>query len=60
MKIKLLVSRAGPGIAQGAGDEIDVDERVARSMIAAGQAVAVRSQTREKAVKRPRAEKAVK
>ncbi|MEL7282114.1 MAG: hypothetical protein AAGK79_17300 [Pseudomonadota bacterium] len=52
MKIKLLISRAGPAGAQNAGEIIDVDKPEAHRMIAAGQAELVRSV--------PKAEKAVK
>lgn len=60
MKIKLIVSRAGAGFAQNAGDEIEVGDAEAIRMIAAGQAEAVRSATVEKATKTAKAEKAVK
>lgn len=39
MKVRLLVSRAGVGFSQNAGDEIDVDTAEAARMIEAGQAV---------------------
>ena len=42
MKIKLLVSRAGPRISQNAGDVIEVTGAEAKRMIEAGQAEAVR------------------
>ena len=56
MKIRLLVSRAGPGGSFAAGDEIEVDAAEAKRMIEAGQAMPVRSATKsttkkEKAVK---------
>lgn len=38
MKVKLLVSRAGPGLSQIAGEEIEVSEAEAKSLIKAGQA----------------------
>lgn len=41
MKVKLLVSRAGVGFVQNAGDEIDVDDEQAQRMIEAQQAVPV-------------------
>lgn len=59
MKIKLLVSRAGPMGAQNAGDEIEVADAEAVRMIEAGQAEAVRSVAPEKAVSKRKAEKAV-
>lgn len=42
MKIKLLVSRAGPGGVANVGDEIDVGDSEAIRMIEAGQAQPVR------------------
>lgn len=60
MKIKLLVSRAGANFVQNAGDEIEVGDAEAVRMIEAGQAVAVRSAQPEKAVARPKIERAVK
>lgn len=42
MKIKLLCGRAGPTVCQKAGDVIDVSGDEAKSLIAAGQAVAVK------------------
>lgn len=53
MKIKLLVSRAGPSGAFNVGDEIDVDGDEAKRLIEAGQAAPVRSA-------KPKPEKAVK
>lgn len=50
MKVKLLVSRAGAGFAQSVGDEIEVGEAEGGRMIAAGQAVPVRSEPVERAV----------
>lgn len=41
MKIKLLTSRAGVNFSQNAGDVIEVTEREALAMIAAGQADAI-------------------
>lgn len=38
MKIKLLVSRAGIGFSQNAGEVVEVDEKEAARMIAKGQA----------------------
>lgn len=58
MKIKLLVSRAGPTVSQAVGDEIEVGEAEAARMIAAGQAVPVREERKETAVRKITAEKA--
>lgn len=58
MKIKLLVSRAGPDGAFNAGDEIDVDAAEAARMIEAGQASPVRDARIERAVAPSKAEKA--
>ena len=60
MKIKLLVSRATATGAEDRGQEIDVPDKEAIRLIEAGQAEAVRSIAPERAVKRPRAEKASK
>lgn len=62
MKIKLLISRSGPAGAFSPGDEIDVSEAEAKRMFEAQppQAVPVRAEERETAVKKTRAEKAVK
>lgn len=60
MKIRLLVSRAGPAGAQNRGDEIDVGDAEAIRMIAAGQAEPVREAPVERAVPNRKAEKAVK
>ena len=38
MKVKLLVSRAGVGFCQNAGDEPDLDPEEAQRLIDAGQA----------------------
>lgn len=51
MKVKLLVSRAGPYFSQNAGEVVEVDEAEAKRLIASDQAepfVEV-----EKAVKKP-------
>lgn len=58
MKIKLLVARAASSGAQNRGEEIEVSDAEAIRMIEAGQAEAVRQAVPEKAVVRPRAEKA--
>ena len=60
MKVKMLVSRSGPGGTENSGDTIDVSEAEAGRMIAAGQAELARSAKPEKAVKRSKFEKAVK
>lgn len=60
MKIKLLTSRAGASGAQNRGDVIEVSTEEAQRMVAAGQAEMVRSAAPEKAVRRPKAEKAIK
>lgn len=58
MKVKLLVSRAGPAGVQNRGDEIDVGDAEAVRMIEAGQAQPVREIKAERAVPKSRAEKA--
>ena len=60
MKIKLLVSRATASGAENRGEVIDVADSEAIRMIEAGQAEAVRAVEPERAVKRPRSEKAAK
>lgn len=60
MQVKLLVSRCGLAGAQNAGDVIDVPSDEATRMIAAGQAVPVRAVKKERAVRKPKTEKAVK
>lgn len=60
MKIKLLVSRAGPKLAQNAGEIVDVSSDEGERMVAAGQAEIVRAAKPEKAVKRNKPEKAAK
>lgn len=59
MKIKLLTSRAGIGFSQNAGEEIEVSTAEAEALMGRGQAVLVREQKIERAVK-TRREKAVK
>jgi hypothetical protein len=59
MKIKLLISRADATGAQNRGDVVDVSPEEAKRMVDAGQAEIVRSAAPEKAVKRSKAEKAV-
>lgn len=58
MKVRLLVSRAGPAGAFSAGDVIDVGPDEAERMAAAGQAEIVREAPVERAVVKPRVEKA--
>jgi hypothetical protein len=60
MQVELLVSRAGPGISQNAGDIVEVTSDEAARMIAAGQASPVRAVKPEKAVRRAKVEKASK
>ena len=60
MKIKLLVSRATAAGAENRGEVIEVADSEAIRMIEAGQAEAVRAVEPERAVKRPRSEKAAK
>ncbi len=56
MKVRLLVSRAGPAGVQNAGDEIEVAADEGARMIAAQQAVPVRKAKRETTAKRGRPE----
>lgn len=60
MKIRLLVSRGGPGGVQAAGEEIEMANAEAVRMIEAGQAEPVRTQAAERAVPKRKTEKAVK
>jgi len=60
MKIKLLTARAGASGAQDRGDVIEVTPEEAQRMVEAGQAEMIRSATPEKAVRRPKSEKATK
>ena len=62
MKVKLLVSMAGPAVAHNAGDEIDVDDATARRFIERNIAEPVASKTAKEtaAKKTPRKRKAVK
>lgn len=59
MKVRLLVSRAGPAGAFSRGEIIDVDAAEAESIVAAGHAEFVREEAVERAVRKPRTEKAV-
>ena len=58
MKVKLLVSRAGPAGAFNRGDIIDVPAAEAESIVAAGHAELVREAPVETTAKRIKAEKA--
>ena len=62
MKVKLLVSMAGPAVAHNAGDEIDVDNATAQRFIERNIAEPVASKTAKEtaAKKTPRKRKAVK
>ena len=62
MKVKLLVSMAGPAVAHNAGDEIDVDDATAKRFIERNIAEPVASKTAKEtaAKKTPRKRKAVK
>lgn len=60
MKIRLLVSRSGPAGVDNRGDEIEVSDAEAIRMIEAGQAEPLRDAPVERAVRKPRAEKAAK
>lgn len=60
VKVKLLVSRSGAAGAFSAGDVIEVGADEAQRMAAAGQCELMRAAQPEKAVKRSKAEKAVK
>ena len=57
MKIKLLVSRAGLGISQNAGDVVQVENEEAARMIAAGQAEAISKKEKEFSFKKKVSEK---
>lgn len=52
IKVKLLVSRAGPGLSQHVGDEIEVDAAEAKRMLEAGQIAPVDDAPVEKAARR--------
>jgi hypothetical protein len=60
MKVKLLVSRGGPGISQNAGDVVEVSEAEGKRMIEANQAVPFPEVKRETASKKRVVEKAAK
>lgn len=54
VKVKLLIARATATGAENRGDVVSVSTNEAERMIAAGQAVPVTTQKREKAVKSKR------
>lgn len=60
VEVKLLVSRTGADGASSVGDVIEVSADEAKRMVAAGQCELVRAAAPEKAVKRAKAEKAIK
>lgn len=60
MKVKLLVSMAGPELSLNVGDEHDFPDHEAANLIAAGFAVPVSEVKVERAVKPAAAEKRVK
>ena len=62
MKVKLLVSMAGPTAAHNAGDEIDVDDATAKRFIESNMAEPIPSKaTKETAIKKtPAKRKALK
>lgn len=60
MRVKLLVSRATATEAQNRGDVIEVSDAEAVRMIEAGQAEPVREAVPERAMAKPKVEKAVK
>ena len=60
MKVKLHVPRVGPAGSFGVGDEIDVDDAEAQRMFAKDQASPVREPVKEKAIRKPKAERATK
>lgn len=53
VKVRLIVSRAGTGFAQSAGDVIEVSDQEAKRMIAAEQAVPVRGEKPRTATRQP-------
>lgn len=60
VKVKLVVSRIGPGGSFNPGDVIDVPADEAQRMVAAGQCEMLRAAKPEKAVSRRKSEKASK
>lgn len=59
VKVRLNVPRVGPAGSFVIGDEIEVPQDEAERMIARGQCEIIRQKSTEKAVKRKKAEKAV-
>ena len=60
MQIKLLVARASAAGSQARGEIIEVSDAEAVRMIEAGQAEAVRGIKAERAVRKPKVERATK
>ena len=60
MLVRLLVPRATVQGPQQAGLELDLDPAAAERLVAAGQAEIVRQKTPQRAVRKPRVEKATK
>ena len=62
MKVKLLVSMAGPDVSYNAGDEIDVDDAAAKRFIERNVAEPIASEPAKETIekKSPRESKAVK
>lgn len=56
MKVELLISRAGAGFVQSAGEKIEVTAREAEKLVKAGQAIVVVEEEKETATVK-RAEK---
>lgn len=59
MKVRLLISRAGYGFSQSAGDGVDVPDAEGARLIEAGKAEPVRSAKKETATRKQRVERAV-
>ncbi len=58
-KVKLMISRAGIGFAQNAGDVIECSEDDAMRLIRMGKAEPVSDRGVQKAMKKPRGRKAI-
>ena len=58
MKVKLLVARAAASGSENRGDIVEVSDAEAIRMVEQGQAELIREETKERAVKPVRAEKA--
>lgn len=58
MKVRMLISRAGNGLVHNRGDIIEVDADEGARMIEAGQAEVQRDAPVERAVAKPRVERA--